>query len=82
MTEAEAREIVERYEALLGEAVGRLPYPLESDDVPRLVIMGDDTVRLEIISADAMENDDGNPCGGTLSSSYFPARFDGPSLRS
>lgn len=81
MTEAEVREIVERYEALLAEAVSRLPYPLESADVPRLVIMDDETVRLEVISADDMENDDGNPCGGMLSSSYFPARFDGPSSR-
>ncbi|HEY1071481.1 hypothetical protein [Brevundimonas sp.] len=81
MTEAEAREIVERYEALLAAALGRLPYPLEDGDVPRLVIMRDDTVGLEVISADSMENDDGNPCGGMLSSSYFPARFDAPSSR-
>lgn len=75
MTEAEVREIVERYEALLSEALSRLSYRPDTDEVPRLLLTKGCQVRLEITSLEVSEDDDGRPCGGFLSRSSRPVSW-------
>jgi hypothetical protein len=72
MTEAEAREIVERYQELLAQAAAQLSYRLAGDEILRLVVNDDQRVRLEINSLETAEDDDGRPCGGFFSQSYRP----------